>query len=102
MVQGASFYPDQNLIFTRLGVGDVFVAENLRTAKFMYTDRLHERSLLPSNPDMQTLRSSGAHSSNTATSGADVVVVVSKQVLCQASEPAPRYPTGWPCTSYSY
>jgi hypothetical protein len=42
MVQSAGFYPHQNLIFARMGVGDIFVAKNLRTSKFMYADGFHD------------------------------------------------------------
>ena len=43
MIQGAGFDADQNLVFARLWVGDIFVAKDFRPAKFMETNGFHIR-----------------------------------------------------------
>src|ERR1700674_457004 len=46
MVHRASSDPDQNLVLARLRVGDVFVAENFRTSKFVDANGFHESNSL--------------------------------------------------------
>ena len=42
VVQGAGFHPDQHLVFAQLRVGNVFVAQNFRTAEFVNADGFHD------------------------------------------------------------
>jgi hypothetical protein len=42
MVQGASFDADQDLVFARLRVGNVFVAKNFRASEFVNANGFHE------------------------------------------------------------
>jgi hypothetical protein len=41
MVHGAGFHPDENLVFPELRIGNIFVAENFRAAKFMEANGFH-------------------------------------------------------------
>jgi hypothetical protein len=41
VVQGAGADADEDLVFARLGIGDIFVGENFRTTELMETDGFH-------------------------------------------------------------
>ena len=42
MVQGAGAHADQNLVFARLGIGNVFVGENFGSTELMNANGFHE------------------------------------------------------------
>ncbi len=41
MVQGTGLNANQNLVFSGLGIGDIFVAQNFRPTEFVQTNSFH-------------------------------------------------------------